>query len=102
MASIENRSRFIVTVQNREDLTRTFACTRDKELKRYIAKLKADGYKPKLVRTDDYYAIRVRDAGHRVQCLYARLVFIATLIIAVWLWISILKVAQALTGMGSM
>lgn len=30
------------------------------------------------------------------------LVFIATLIIAVWLWISILKVAQALTGMGSM
>lgn len=71
MASIENRSRFIVTVQNREDLAQTFAFNRDKELKLYIAKLKADGYKPKLIRTDDYYAIRVRDAGHRVQCLYA-------------------------------
>jgi hypothetical protein len=39
MASIENRSRFIVTVQNREDLTETFAYNRDKQLKLYIAKL---------------------------------------------------------------
>lgn len=71
MASIENRSRFVVTVQNREDLTQTFAYNRDKQLKLYIAKLKADGFKPKLVRTDDSFAIRVRDAGHLNQCLYA-------------------------------
>ena len=71
MASIENRSRFVVTVQNREDLTQTFAYNRDKQLKLYIATLKADGYKPKLVRTNDSFAIRVRDAGHLNQCLYA-------------------------------
>lgn len=71
MASIENRSRFVVSVQNREDLTQTFAYNRDKQLKAYITKLKADGYKPKLVRTNDSFAIRVRDAGHLNQCLYA-------------------------------
>jgi hypothetical protein len=70
MASIENRSRFIVAVQNREDLTQTFAYNRDKQLKLYIAKLKAKGYKPNLVRTNDSFAIRVREAGHRTQCLY--------------------------------
>jgi hypothetical protein len=30
MASIENRSRFVVTVQNCEDLTRTFSYNREK------------------------------------------------------------------------
>lgn len=71
MASIENRSRFLVTVQNREDLTATFACNREAALKAHIAKLKAGGFKPKLTRTNDYFAIRIREAGQRTQCLYA-------------------------------
>lgn len=71
MASIENRSRFIVTVQNRDDLTQHFAYNREKALKAYIAQLRADDYKPRLARTNDQYAIRVREAGHRKQCLYA-------------------------------
>lgn len=71
MASIENRSRFIVTVQNSEDLTQTFAYNREKQLKFYLAELKAGGYKPKLGRTNDSFAIRVREAGHRPLCLYA-------------------------------
>lgn len=71
MASIENRSRFIVTVQNRDDLTQYFACNREKPLKAYIAQLKADGYKPRLDRTNDRYLIRVREAGHPKQDLYA-------------------------------
>jgi hypothetical protein len=71
MASIENRSRFVVTIQNCEHLTKTFAYNREPALKAYIAELKADGYKPKLTRTNDNYAIRVREAGHRTQCLYA-------------------------------
>lgn len=65
MASIENRSRFIVAVQNREVLTQTFAYNREKQLKLYLAELKAGGYKPKLGRTDDSFTIRVREAGHR-------------------------------------
>jgi integrase len=71
MASIENRSRFVVTVSKREDLTKTFAYTREKQATAYIAELKAMGHKPGLSRTDDSFAIRVRETGHRTQCLYA-------------------------------
>ena len=71
MASIENRSRFVVTVQNRGDLTKTFAYTRVEELKAYIAKLKEQDFKPKLSRTNDRYAIRIRSVSSRKQCLYA-------------------------------
>ncbi|MCF8157310.1 MAG: site-specific integrase [Rhodoferax sp.] len=71
MASIENRSRFVVSVKNREDLTQTFAYNREKQLKAFIAELKAAGYKPQLSRTDDVFAIRVRDGGRLKQCLYA-------------------------------
>jgi len=71
MASIENRSRFVVKVRNCDDLTQTFAYNREAALKAYIAKLKSQGYKPKLSRTDDSFAIRIREAGHPKQCLYA-------------------------------
>lgn len=47
MASIENRSRYVVSVQNRDDLTKTFAFNREAALKQYIADLKAQGFKPK-------------------------------------------------------
>lgn len=70
MASIENRSRYVVTVQNRDDLTKTFACNREAKLKAYIAHLKAQGYKPKLSRTNDNYLVRVR-AGKTQQTLPA-------------------------------
>ena len=45
MASIENRSSFLVTVQNRGKLSQTFAYNRKKVLQAYISKLKVDGYK---------------------------------------------------------
>lgn len=44
MASIENRSRCVVSVQNRDDLTKTFAFNREAALKQYIADLKAQLY----------------------------------------------------------
>jgi hypothetical protein len=71
VASIENRSRFIVTVRNRDDLSQSFAYNREAALKTYVKKLKDAGYKPKLTRTNDSFAIRIRQAGHRTQCLYA-------------------------------
>lgn len=71
MASIENRSVFIVTVQNRDDLTKTFACTREKALKAYLAQLSAEGFKPRLDRANNRYAVRIREAGRPTQCLYA-------------------------------
>src|SRR5438067_1041578 len=71
MASIENRSRYVVTVQKREDLTETFACNRENDLKAYLARLKSEGFKPKLSRTNDIYAIRIREQGQPRQTLYA-------------------------------
>jgi integrase len=72
MASIENKSRFVVSVQHRDDLTKTFAHSREGELKTYVSQLKAQGYKPKLSRTNDSYIVRVREAGKTKQCLPAR------------------------------
>ncbi|MFM2067258.1 MAG: hypothetical protein RLZZ584_2167, partial [Pseudomonadota bacterium] len=71
MASIENRSRFVVTVRQREDLRQTFAYNREVKLAAYVAALEAQGFKPKIARTQDSYAIRVREVGRPLQCLYA-------------------------------
>lgn len=72
MATIENRSRVRVTVRvEKKDLTRTFAYTRKNELNAYLKKLEAEGHEPKLESTMDRFAIRIREAGQRTQCLYA-------------------------------
>ena len=71
MASIENRSRFKVTVQNRDDLTKTFTYSAVKAVKAYIAELKDKGYKPKASRLNDSFAVRVRQVGRLDQCLFA-------------------------------
>lgn len=71
MASIENRSRYVVTVQKHDELTETFAYNREKDLKAYLARLKSEGFKPKLSRTNDIYAIRIRELGKVRQTLYA-------------------------------
>ena len=71
MASIENRSRFVVEVHKVPTLTQTFAYNREPALKAYLADLDSKGYKPKLSRTDDSFAIRIREAGRPKQCLYA-------------------------------
>ncbi len=71
MASIENRSRFLVTVKNKPELERSFSYNRVNELKAYLAELKEKGLKPKLARSNDAFAIRSRDAGHQNQCLFA-------------------------------
>ena len=71
MASIENRSRFRVAVQNRDDLTRIFPNNQPKAVKAYVAELKANGFKPKLSSLDDSYAVRIRQVGYVDQTLFA-------------------------------
>ena len=71
MASIENRSRFKVTVQNRDDLTKTFTYSAVKALKAYIAEMKGNGFKPKASRLNDSFAVRIRQIGYPDQCLFA-------------------------------
>lgn len=71
MASIENRSRFMVTVQNRDDLTQTFTHSALKAVKLYIEELKVQGFKPKASRLNNSFAVRVRQVGYPDQTLFA-------------------------------
>ncbi len=71
MASIENRSRFKVTVHNRSDLTKTFTYSAIKAVRDYIQELKDQGFKPKATRLNDSFAVRVRQIGYPDQCLFA-------------------------------
>lgn len=71
MASIENRSRFKVTVQNRDDLTLTFTHSAVKAVKTYVEELRAKGFKPKVSRLNDSFAVRVRQVGYPDQTLFA-------------------------------
>lgn len=70
MASIENRSRFKVTVQNREDLTQTFTHSAFKAVKAYVEALKSQGFKPKASRLNDSFAVRVRQVGYPDQTFF--------------------------------
>ncbi len=71
MASIENKSRYVVTVKNSDQRTRTFSHSRLADVKGYIAELKAADLKPQVHRTNDSYVIRVRERGHVTQTLTA-------------------------------
>jgi len=71
MASIENRSRFKVAVQNRGNLTLTFTHSAVKAVKAYVEELKSQGFKPKVSRLNDSFAVRVRQVGYPDQTLFA-------------------------------
>lgn len=64
MARIENRSRFTVTVKNRDDLTKTFPFDAQEGVAAYIGELKALKLKPKVARLNDAYLVRFRTVGY--------------------------------------
>lgn len=62
MASVDNRSRYIVSVKNNETLTKEFGFRRFKEAENYLATLRASGYSSaKLTRADDCFLVRFRE-----------------------------------------
>ncbi|WP_345811821.1 site-specific integrase [Paraburkholderia sp. PREW-6R] len=71
MASIENRSRYEVTVRNRDDLTKTFPHTAKSRAETYCQLLTAQRLKPKLGRLDDCYVVRDRSVSRKSQTLPA-------------------------------
>lgn len=71
MASIENRSRFMVTVTNRDDLTKTFPHNATNAVRAYIEQLRGMGFKPKAARLNDAFLVRVRQVGYPDQTLSA-------------------------------
>lgn len=67
MPTIQNRSRFRVTVKNRDDLTQLFPYNQQAQVKTYIHDLKAQGFKPRLDRTNDAFEVRIRTRGFADQ-----------------------------------
>lgn len=64
MASIDNRSRFIVRVQNRDDLERRFSYNQTKKVTQYVDELKQQGFKPRVERANDAYQVCIRQKGY--------------------------------------
>ncbi|CAZ90268.1 MULTISPECIES: site-specific integrase [Thiomonas] len=67
MATLENRSRFRVTVRNREDLTREFPFNAPARVASHMAELRAQGFKPAVTQLEDTILVRVRQKGRAPQ-----------------------------------
>lgn len=65
MATLENRSRFCVTVRNRSDLTRHFPFVKLAQAQTYRAGLSAQGLKAKVDPLDEHWLVRIRATGYR-------------------------------------
>lgn len=63
MATIENRSRYTVTVKNREDLFKEFSFRNIEEARVYASDL-AKQFKPVLTQKEDSFFVRIRQTGY--------------------------------------
>ena len=64
MASIDNRSKFHVTVKNRPDLPLTFPHNRLADLEAHMASLRAQALKPRAHQDEDQFLVRIRQKGY--------------------------------------
>jgi integrase len=65
MATIMNRSKWTVSVKNREDLNRTFPFNESAKIRAYIAKLrKEEEVNPDARQAEDTFLIRIRQKGY--------------------------------------
>ncbi len=67
MANIQNRSKYVVSVAKRDDLTRSFPYTALKAVKAYVDELKGQKLKPRVDQEETNIQVRVRNKGHRAQ-----------------------------------
>lgn len=67
MASIDNRSNYIVSVRNRDDLTRAFPYNKRDDAAAYFAELTEQGFKPQVQQLEDKILVRIRDKGWEPQ-----------------------------------
>ncbi|MEO7127449.1 MAG: site-specific integrase [Rhodoferax sp.] len=65
MATIENRSRFRVTVKNRDDLTKSYSYNKLKDVESYMHQLRAQGLKPRAAQLDEHWLVRIRQTGYK-------------------------------------
>lgn len=65
MADITNRSRFRVTVKNRDDLTAHFPFNKFEAVDTCMKALRKQGYKPRAEQLDESWLVRIRQTGHK-------------------------------------
>jgi hypothetical protein len=65
MADLTNRSRFRVTVRNRDDLTQHFSFNKLDDVEAYMAKLRVQHLKPRVEQLDESWLVRIREKGHK-------------------------------------
>ena len=63
MATVENRSRYCVTVKNRDDLTRRFPFTQLAKAEAYRDSLREVNCKPRITQEEDQFFVRIRQKG---------------------------------------
>jgi integrase len=64
VATVQNRSRFRVTVRHHPSLTREFSYNRLAEVKVYMAELRERGLKPRVDQLADHFEVRIRQRGY--------------------------------------
>ena len=67
MTTFENRSRFTVSVKNRDDLFRSYSYNKLKQAQAYLRELKKKKFKPKLDQLENAIFVRVRTKGYKAQ-----------------------------------
>lgn len=67
MATVENRSRYCVTVKNRDDLTRRFPFTQLAKAEAYRDSLREVNCKPRITQEGDQFFVRIRQKGYSTQ-----------------------------------
>ena len=65
MADLTNRSRFCVTVKNRDDLTRHFSFNSIEDVVTYRDELRKKRLKPRVKQLDESWLVRIREKGHK-------------------------------------
>lgn len=65
MATIENRSRYIVSVKNRDDLCREFPFSKLPEAKQYAVDLGKQNFKPYLTQKENAFLVKIMQAGYK-------------------------------------
>jgi integrase len=69
MATIQNRSRFRITVKNNAGLTREFSYNRLPAVEAYMADLRQRGCKPRVEQLADCFEVRIRQRGYAPICM---------------------------------
>ncbi|MDR3452869.1 MAG: site-specific integrase [Rhodoferax sp.] len=69
MATITNRSNFVVTVTKHDELEKSFPYDAHDKLKAYVKSLREQGFKPKLVQLATSFLVRVRRTGYPDQSI---------------------------------